>query len=404
MAKFLVCLFFASLSLGSFGQGWQQKAPLSGFERDDAAGFVISGNLYVGTGYTNWFAPLADFYTYNSVLDQWTQLQSMPASAARQYACGFSNTAQALGFVFGGVGDSGYFNDLWMFNPNAAVGWTAKTPLPAEPRAGCACFTVGDTAYVVGGRTDSLSAIDEVWAYSMTHDTWQQKANFPFGGRWRASATALNNQGYLALGKDELDNYPRGLYKYHPYTDTWTVLSSFPNIGRTHTQLAAIPNGLFVVMGSDSLGNFYEDTWRYTLHDGLWTKMSDLQANPRRGGVALILAGVQLFYISGLDSTLNRTYEVFSYQIPQTAIPENFLIPLDIHPNPAHTEINISLPTTGMVRGAELSVYNTIGQVVMQAEIREFATNLPISHLPMGCYTVVLKTKNAVFNGRFIKN
>src|SRR5690606_23222705 len=63
---------------------WTQKAVVPGYGRDEAAGFTIGNNGYIGGGY----APKT-FYEYNPATNSWTQKANIPGSYAYENV-GFS--------------------------------------------------------------------------------------------------------------------------------------------------------------------------------------------------------------------------------------------------------------------------------------------------------------------------
>ncbi|MCT4623628.1 MAG: hypothetical protein N4A46_08400, partial [Schleiferiaceae bacterium] len=155
----VIYLLFAII--GVEAQTWVKLSNYKGFAVDDAVGFSIGTKAYVGTGTTDWWANQRDFYVFDVNLNTWVEIASLPFEKERQYATGFTN--DSLGFVFGGVNGSTFFNDLWSYHP-PTDSWTEMTSLPGHGRSGAANFVINDTAYIIGGKTDSLFAIDEVWA------------------------------------------------------------------------------------------------------------------------------------------------------------------------------------------------------------------------------------------------
>ncbi|MFH1160953.1 MAG: T9SS type A sorting domain-containing protein [bacterium] len=69
-----------------------------------------------------------------------------------------------------------------------------------------------------------------------------------------------------------------------------------------------------------------------------------------------------------------------------------------IYPNPASTDITISIPTTG-----SLSILNLNGQEILQQEITEPTTTVDVSGLKSGVYFVRVKGDKNVSVGKFVK-
>src|SRR5690554_3393826 len=108
-------------------QTWYQVDDFPGTERDDGVSFVINDIAYCGTGYKSGWTETNDFYALNMQNDTWTEIASLPSGKERQYASGFSSTTH--GFVFGGLQNANYLNDLWSYDP-ATDQWTERSPLP----------------------------------------------------------------------------------------------------------------------------------------------------------------------------------------------------------------------------------------------------------------------------------
>lgn len=78
MKKIQAYLLMFWCSTCVIAQDWQMLPSFPGVERDDATGFVIDGDLYVGTGLSPWWSALADFYRYQSATNQWVNTAPLP--------------------------------------------------------------------------------------------------------------------------------------------------------------------------------------------------------------------------------------------------------------------------------------------------------------------------------------
>jgi N-acetylneuraminic acid mutarotase len=162
MKKIQAYLLMFWCSACVIAQDWQMLPSFPGVERDDATGFVIDGDLYVGTGLSPWWSALADFYRYQSATNQWVNTAPLPSGAERQYASGF--TLNASGYIFGGYNGTEYLNDLWRYDPSADV-WFLEDSLPSFGRSGSASFVLNNRLYLMGGKHLGGAATDEVWTY-----------------------------------------------------------------------------------------------------------------------------------------------------------------------------------------------------------------------------------------------
>jgi N-acetylneuraminic acid mutarotase len=393
----VVCVF---VSWQATAQSWVQIADFPGTERDDGVSFQINYKAYCGTGLTPWFAATADFYAFDFVSESWSAIAPMPANTERQYACGFASSTR--GYVFGGLNDTTFLNDLWQYDPIQNT-WTQKSPLPALGRSGAACFVINDTAYIIGGRTANAIATAEVWAYNMAADSWEQKNNLPLGARWRASGTSMYAIGYLVFGRDENgQDYP-SLLQYAPGLDSWASFPAFPAMGRTYATLQPVGGELVVFGGIDSVGNSYNDLWRYRNLPMLWEQRTPLPDLGRRGGMSFSLNSI-FYYTTGIDQNNTRLKETWKCVYP-TAITENhkneqFII----FPNSATTTIQIIQPNNTTLTNYSYSIRNALGNQVIARQTISNNTPIDISVLTSGIYFIDINNDDKVEVLKFIKD
>jgi N-acetylneuraminic acid mutarotase len=197
--------------------------------RDDASVFVIDNFAYCGSGLATGWITMGDFYRFDLNTETWQSIAPLPPGKERQYASGFSLNGK--GYLFGGYDGSSFLNDLLEYDPVGNT-WTEKTSLPGDGRGGMSCFVLGDTAYIVGGKSSTENALNEVWAYDIIADSWVEKNPLPFGKRWRASSVATANEACVIGGRNELNESQNELHVYDPENDSWNSLDPFPAASR----------------------------------------------------------------------------------------------------------------------------------------------------------------------------
>jgi N-acetylneuraminic acid mutarotase len=233
-------------------------------------------------------------------------------------------------------------NDLYKYDVFAET-WTAMSAKPGGGLIGAVCMPFGDKIIISGGKFQSGKPSAEVWEYSLSSDSWQQKNNYPFAGRWRASATVLNGLGYLLFGSDSSGSYRKELYRYEPVNDNWTQLGDFPTgTGRMYAALGVANSKLFLFGGYDSLGVFYKDLWYYTEATDNWLQGPNLPSTGRRGGMSCT-TGDKFYYSCGLGEGPMRLRETWMTDIPLGISGENRSTEIKIYPNPANDKIHIWL-------------------------------------------------------------
>jgi N-acetylneuraminic acid mutarotase len=305
----IACCFALSFFAPLYSQSWSLLAPFPGVERDDAVGFMLGTDVYVGSGLSPWWASQGDFYRMNGSNGQWESVAPMPPGMERQYASAFVIQNQA--FVFGGYNAGTYLNDLWRYDPGLNL-WTACNNLPSAGRSGAACFVLEGKAYLIGGKQANTAATDEVWQYDPQNDTWTPQTPFPGGKVWRSSAIAHHGNGYLLFGRNENNAFLNAFFTYNPLLNQWVALSSFPALGRSHSGLFALYDGVYACFGIDSLNQSMNDLWKYDSISTSWIPCPGIPALGRRGGVCLS-DDQHMYYLTGIDETNQRLQEVWQF-------------------------------------------------------------------------------------------
>ncbi|MES2800369.1 MAG: kelch repeat-containing protein [Bacteroidota bacterium] len=323
---FLISSFFLPSTF--IAQTWNQLDDFPALDRDDAAFFRIGDCAYVGSGMTTGWTILGDFYKFNLNTEQWSTCTSLPSGKERQYAAGFSHGEK--GYLFGGYNGT-FLSDFWCYDP-VADAWTEITAIPALGRSGMSCFVIGDTAYILGGKTANESAIDEVWAYNLVANNWTQKNDLPNGNRWRATAIQNGNVSLLGFGKDEVGVSHSDFYSYDATSDTWSSIADFPSVGRNYVAGMGQNAHLFVAFGIDDANTFYKDCWEYNTLNDTWNFVIDLPADERKGG-CLFSGTSGLYYTTGIDKDYVRLQETWRLSLP-LSVDENQLGSLTVFPNP----------------------------------------------------------------------
>ncbi len=394
--KFILVLLFFFILDAATAQVWTEMPVFPGDDRDDGVSFVSGNKGFCGTGLLPWFAASRDFYVFNFETESWSTADPMPVGLERQYACGFS--LGNYGFVFGGVGNSGWLNDMWRYDIDSDA-WNSMTPMPAEGRSGAASFQVGELAYVLGGRFANGALSDELWCYNLVSDTWEQMQNFPFGPRWRAGAAALNGKGYLAFGLIAEGQFSNELFEYIPETDSWLELPSFPGIGRTYTSITAHIDQLYAFGGLGADGTYYNDLWRYSISSQSWVSLAALPSFGRKGGMVMA-QDFGFYYTTGINIDNLRLSETWKVDLTTNVESINAVLKARIFPNPNTGIFSFNVDYISPIKCA---VNTPEGLLVYTSEFTKSENNLDLSHLPAGIYIINISGNEINENIRLIK-
>lgn len=289
------------------GQLWEQIDDFPSSARDDGTSFTIDGRAICGTGRDAGFNLTGDFALFNASTQQWSVMNPMPSATERQYATAL--THGGYGYLFGGIdSQGGYYSDLWVYVP-FNDDWIDLGSAPFEGRSGMQSFVIQDTIYIVGGRTANSSAINEVWAYTITLGQWEQKNDFPGEGIWRGFGTSYLNTGIVGFGVDSTNTRRGEVYFYHADIDSWEEITQLYATPRSYPGAAINGNRLFV-FGGEIGPSMYSSNFEYiNLIDTTWYTLNSFPSTPRRGSMVFTLDND--FYVTTGITDLGRLKETW---------------------------------------------------------------------------------------------
>ena len=285
--KLQLLLFITCFNAAAFGQTWEQIDDFPSSARDDGASFTIEGRALCGTGRDAGFNLTGDFALFNASTEQWSNMNPMPAATERQYAT--TVTHGGYGYLFGGIdSQGGYYSDLWLYVP-FNDDWIDLGNAPFEGRSGMQSFVIQDTIYIVGGRTANATAVNEVWAYSITGAQWEQKNDFPGDGIWRGFGSSYLNTGIVGFGADSTNTRRGEVYFYHADTDIWEEITQLYSTPRSYPGTAINGDRLFVFGGETGPSMYSNDFAYINLTDTTWNTLNSFPSTPRRGTMVFTL-------------------------------------------------------------------------------------------------------------------
>lgn len=228
---------------------WSQMANFPGGSREGTVHFALNGLGYVGCGLNNLgtYAGLDDFYTYDDVLNTWTQVGNFPGPA-RHSAVSFVLNNKAY-VTTGNTGNTSgtTFDDLWEFNPVGGV-WTQLPSLPDTARQSGGAFSVGSCGYLFGGmHQPTQSFFNQLWEYcdvtgieetenAAVANLYSHACNRTFVFKHSLSAAdywldIINAEGKTIFSKEiiqpetkiNLSSYAQGVYLWKFYQNSGTL-------------------------------------------------------------------------------------------------------------------------------------------------------------------------------------
>ncbi|WP_179319430.1 S8 family serine peptidase [Winogradskyella helgolandensis] len=115
-------------------------------------------------------------------------------------------------------------------------------------------------------------------------------------------------------------------------------------------------------------------------------------------------------YVRQSASQFNTPDDFLGYGIPDLDLVRTTVLSLNeeqlkdfkLYPNPVTTNLNIEMPSN--VNQLEVSIYNQLGQEVLNQMITENSKSITVSGLVSGLYVIKLSTKNSSKTFKFIKH
>ncbi len=121
-----------------------------------------------------------DIWAYDPGASKWTQLDSLGAVPAARYgSCASLGPDGELWISHGFTEDSGRFSDTRSYDFETGT-WTDRTPVDRVPVERCLhdCFwSSNDQLVLYGGQTTGVSALGDVWAYDLATGVWTRGAD-----------------------------------------------------------------------------------------------------------------------------------------------------------------------------------------------------------------------------------
>jgi hypothetical protein len=159
--------------------------------------------------------------------------------------------------------------------------WTQKAHFPASPIRSATSFSIGSKGYILCGDNSYDAFVgqptDEVWEFDPIANSWQQKADFPGGYRYRMFSAYNGINAFVGFGDGpSVSNNDKRIWRYDSSNDTWSELPEFPGVPRAYAIAFLINNNLFVGGGYIAEGASLIDFWKFDLQNNEWTQLDNI--------------------------------------------------------------------------------------------------------------------------------
>ncbi len=149
---------------------WTQKTSIGGSKRSDAACFTINGKGYIVTGWDNGDFQ-TDLWEYDPGADLWTKKRAITNQSTETYDDNYA-TITGIGKVGFAINNKGYLAtggqttgiDCWEYNPGTDL-WIEKTSFEGAVRNNGVGFAIGNRGYVTTGAGGTSGFFDDIWGF-----------------------------------------------------------------------------------------------------------------------------------------------------------------------------------------------------------------------------------------------
>jgi hypothetical protein len=247
--------------------GAWQAGPSQLPDRAYAQGSVADdGKLYAlgGIAPPN-YTPTTFSSRFNPTSNQWETVAHLPVAVFLPAGSAYTGKV----YVAGGATAGAVTSTLQIYDI-AANSWTFGHPLPAivEAAGGAA---LNGKLYIMGGD-NGTNVYTSTYIYDITTNTWSMGAPVP-APVTNTSATVANGRIYLFGGVDAAYNAVDTLYAYNPSNNSWTTLApantgGYGNLGN----ISPYGQGkLIAIAGGNTLQQPTNATYLYDILSGTWS-------------------------------------------------------------------------------------------------------------------------------------
>jgi len=395
--------------------------------------YYIYGGYIIGNKKSTNSVFSADVYEYNP--DNLTFTKKVTPVAAPNIALHNALTHNGKMIVLGGTRADGVGFCVNTYDPTNNS-WQQDATQPFTTRNRMAGDTISGEVYICGGIENNTTQ-DKLYKYNPISKTFTELSFMPQGGRY--GHTAINNDGNLLVYGGRNENGEQGqMLSFNPNGNYWNFFDpvGMPPMARENNLSGVLPDEMWIAGGetwstfkSTQSTNFFTDIWKLDLSQtpAKWIKKSE-NFIPVTSGAGWISVenNDTLFYsfggISEITSTGDTTVtnNFYRYNITESIVEQyhedtenwgNVItsinetdfsqnINLQIYPNPATSEISLTIPNNESI--VSIKIYNQNGQLVKQI-IKPNAEKINVSDLKTGLYFIRTDTETNRYLSKLIK-
>ncbi|XP_041662509.1 leucine-zipper-like transcriptional regulator 1 homolog [Cheilinus undulatus] len=243
------------------------------------------GHVYILGGREN--SCLRDFWRYNVVCNEWTELNCTGEAAPEELEEHSMVAHEGFLYVFGGMLDSAYTKwrcSLWVFDI-AKQKWvhfqgktsSPQTQMPSNRKAHSA-VVLGSDMLLYGGLVDMKGSLQDFWKLKFDTMAWSllsgsKQGSIGPGPRHSHSAMAHQSCMYLFGGLKGLREQ-RDFWRWNSDNNTWSSLKNKSGPSRLMGHSAVAYKDSMLLFGGGRCQNSPNNyLWRYNFTSQTWTQV-----------------------------------------------------------------------------------------------------------------------------------
>ncbi|XP_033842620.1 leucine-zipper-like transcriptional regulator 1 homolog [Periophthalmus magnuspinnatus] len=264
-----------------------------------------------------------DFWRYNVVCNEWTELNCTSEAAPEALEEHSMVAHEGFLFVFGGMLDSAYTSlrcPLWVFDimRQKWVQWRGKSPQAESPsnRKAHSAVVIESAMLVYGGYIDLKGSSQEFWSLDLDSMVWSPVACSPQtslgpGPRHSHSSTAFGTCMYLYGGLKGLREQ-RDFWMWNSTSSTWSSLRTKSGPSKLVGHSAVTYKDCMLVFGGCECQNSPQNClWRYNFFSQSWNQITTLPGSDPPHKVHHCCVGLGPSYCRQYEkSTLNSEIQL----------------------------------------------------------------------------------------------
>ncbi len=149
---------------------------------------------------------------------------------------------------------------LWLLPAQTTAQWRQMQRMP-KPVYGACAVTLGDSIYVIGGRTDE-EVLNTVQRFNPRRNSWDTSVEELRQARANAAAVAFGGKIYVFGGENDEKSPLKSIECYDPKENRWRHAGNLL-IPRSSAAAVVYQGLILVIGGSDSSGNYLSNVEVY---------------------------------------------------------------------------------------------------------------------------------------------